>query len=178
MSYLSAGPGRHIFWRRRRGAFSVDLGDGIGFLCSLSRFPRMISRPDALAPGSHHNEDDFERALRPATLDEFVGQQQIKDNLRIFMTAALQRGETLDHVLLSGPPGLGKTTLAHIVAEEMGATIKTTSGPVLDRPANIAGLLTNLNEGDVLFIDEIHRLSRLSRNTFIPPWRIIVSTSS
>lgn len=104
-------------------------------------------------------DEDFEKALRPSRLDEFIGQQRIKDNLRVFVTAALQRGETLDHVLLSGPPGLGKTTLGYIIAEEMGAGIKTTSGPVLDKPASIAGILTNLSEGDVLFIDEIHRLT-------------------
>ncbi len=104
-------------------------------------------------------DEDFEKALRPRALDEFIGQPKIKDNLRVFVTAALQRGEALDHVILSGPPGLGKTTLAHIIAEEMGAAVKTTSGPALDKPASIAGLLTNLEAGDVLFIDEIHRLS-------------------
>lgn len=104
-------------------------------------------------------DEDFEKALRPTTLADFVGQERIKDNLQVFITAALQRGEALDHVILSGPPGLGKTTLAHIIAAEMGATIKNTSGPALDKPASIAGLLTNLEEGDILFIDEIHRLS-------------------
>jgi Holliday junction DNA helicase RuvB len=105
------------------------------------------------------SEADVDHALRPQTLDDFIGQDKIKRNLNVFMTAALQRGEALDHVLLSGPPGLGKTTLAHIVANEMAARIRTTSGPVLEKPADIAGVLTNLEEGDVLFIDEIHRLS-------------------
>ncbi|MEX1055267.1 MAG: Holliday junction branch migration DNA helicase RuvB [Rhodothermales bacterium] len=116
-------------------------------------------RNEMISSQPYTAEEDLEKALRPKSLQDFIGQEKIKDNLRIFMTAALQRGETLDHVLLSGPPGLGKTTLAHVIAEEMGATIKTTSGPVLDKPASIAGLLTNLEQGDILFIDEIHRLS-------------------
>lgn len=107
-------------------------------------------RPGFLGTVTLRTEEDFERTLRPARLDEFVGQQQIKDNLAIFISAARGRGEPLDHVLLSGPPGLGKTTLAHIIASEMEAGIKSTSGPVLDKPASIAGILTNLSEGDVL----------------------------
>lgn len=104
-------------------------------------------------------EKDYDKVLRPKRLTDFAGQEKVVENLEIFVQAATQRGEPLDHVLLHGPPGLGKTTLANIIAAELGVGIKITSGPVLDKPGDLAGLLTNLDKGDVLFIDEIHRLS-------------------
>ncbi len=104
-------------------------------------------------------EKEIEKVLRPSDFDNFSGQHKVKENLKIFVEAAKQRGEALDHVLLHGPPGLGKTTLSYIIANEMEVSIRVTSGPVLDKPGDLAGLLTNLEENDVLFIDEIHRLS-------------------
>ena len=104
-------------------------------------------------------EDAFEQSVRPAKLEEFIGQQKAITNLGVFIKAAKQRGDALDHVILSGPPGLGKTTLSYIIAQEMGNNIRPTTGPVLEKPGDLAGMLTNLEEGDVLFIDEIHRLN-------------------
>ncbi len=111
-----------------------------------------------VGPGNADEEQQIELSLRPQYLREYIGQKKVKDNLSIFVKAAIARGESLDHVLLNGPPGLGKTTLAQIVSREMGAKIHVTSGPVIEKPGDLAAMLTNLEEGDVLFIDEIHRL--------------------
>lgn len=120
-----------------------------------------MSNPHLDPTGSHLDAEErqIEKNLRPRALEEFSGQPKIVDNLKIFIAAARQRGEALDHVLLHGPPGLGKTTLSYIIAHELEATMKLSSGPVLEKPGDLAGLLTNLEEGDVLFIDEIHRLN-------------------
>jgi Holliday junction DNA helicase RuvB len=122
-----------------------------------------LTIPEAL------DEDlQFDSSVRPASFDEFVGQDKVKDNLRVFIQAATGRGEALDHMLFCGPPGLGKTTLAAIIAREMGVQLKATTGPVLERPADLAGILTNLGPNDVLFIDEIHRINRTVEEYLYP----------
>src|SRR3954462_13621892 len=123
---------------------------------------RLISAAPAV------QEDAFERALRPKSLAKYVGQEKIRGQLEIFIEAARRRKEPLDHVLLFGPPGLGKTTLAHIIAREMGVNLRHTSGPVLERAGDLAAMLTNLEPNDVLFIDEIHRLSPVVEEILYP----------
>ncbi len=121
-----------------------------------------------ITPEFTGNDNDIETSLRPHTLDEYIGQEKVKDNLKIYIEAAKNRKEPLDHVLLYGPPGLGKTTLAGVIANEMGVQIRVTSGPAIEKPGDLAALLTSLNDGDILFIDEIHRLSRSIEEVLYP----------
>lgn len=123
---------------------------------------------EVLMPRADETDRDTERSLRPRSLDEFVGQREIKQHLGIVLQAALERGEAAGHVLLSGPPGLGKTSLAHVIAAQMGAEIRPTSGPALERAGDLAAILTNLEDGDVLFVDEIHRLPRIVEEVLYP----------
>jgi Holliday junction DNA helicase RuvB len=124
---------------------------------------------DSLVSGEHITEDrEIELQLRPSSFDGYIGQEKVKSNMRVFIEAAKQRGEALDHVLLYGQPGLGKTTLSNIIASDMNARLKSTSGPAIERPGDMAALLNELNEGDVLFIDEIHRLNRVIEEILYP----------
>ena len=128
----------------------------------------MALKQTSTTPDRLDGEAEFDRTLRPMRFEDFVGQNKLKENLKVFITATKERGESLDHVLFYGPPGLGKTTLAYIIAHELGVNIRVTSGPALERPGDLAGLLTNLNEHDVLFIDEIHRLNRVIEEYLYP----------
>ena len=128
----------------------------------------MDSQNRLVTPNTRDEDFEIEQTLRPQKIDEYIGQQKVKENLKIFIQAAKERGEALDHALFYGPPGLGKTTLAHIIAREMNVNIKTTSGPVIEHAGELSGILTNLGEHDVLFIDEIHRLNRVIEEILYP----------
>ena len=122
-------------------------------------------------------EAQYEAGLRPRSLAEYIGQDRIRDNLQVAIAAARGRREALDHVLLYGPPGLGKTTLAYVIGAEMGVPVKATAGPIIEKPGDLAGMLTDLQQHEVIFIDEIHRMAPAIKRSCIPPWRTTSSTS-
>ena len=128
----------------------------------------MIDEEKIIAPEVQDGEESVEQVLRPQVLDEYIGQESVKDQMNIFIEAAKKRNEAMDHVLIFGPPGLGKTTLAHVIANELGVNLKHTSGPAIEKPGDLAAILTNLEERDVLFVDEIHRLSSVVEEILYP----------
>ena len=128
----------------------------------------MTDEEKIIAPEVQHGEESVEQVLRPQVLDEYIGQESVKDQMNIFIEAAKKRNEAMDHVLIFGPPGLGKTTLAHVIANELGVNLKHTSGPAIEKPGDLAAILTNLEERDVLFVDEIHRLSSVVEEILYP----------
>jgi Holliday junction DNA helicase RuvB len=127
-----------------------------------------LQNPRAVSPEAQNDDEHFDLSLRPKTMDDFIGQPKVKENLSIFLAAAKGRGEPCEHVLLYGPPGLGKTTLAYVIGREMDANVKVTSGPALERVGDLAAILTNLEDGDVLFVDEIHRMNRTIEEVLYP----------
>ena len=134
---------------------------------------------DRLVTAARADEDvQYETGLRPRTLDDYIGQDRLRENLHVAITAARQRGEALDHVLLYGPPGLGKTTLAHVIANELGVAVRATAGPVIERPGDLAAMLSNLQSREVLFIDEVHRMTPAIEEILYPAMRTTSWTSS
>ena len=128
----------------------------------------MTDEEKIIAPEVQDGEESVEQVLRPQVLSEYIGQESVKDQMNIFIEAAKKRNEAMDHVLIFGPPGLGKTTLAHVIANELGVNLKHTSGPAIEKPGDLAAILTNLEERDVLFVDEIHRLSSVVEEILYP----------